>query len=93
MENRSRKFRMWETIFFGLILVLASLYTDPLTAWGVLVQGLAQLAKALISVGVFYWVLRGVLHERTHECKDPEIRGNYLVIGYALVFSAVLILG
>jgi len=91
--EEGRRFRMWQAIVFAMVLVVVAVYLDPLTAWGVLVQGIAQLAKACIGVYAFYWLMRGVLHERTHECQNPEVRGNYLVIAYGLVFAAIMMAG
>jgi len=87
--------RLWQLVVLSLVIAGLAVLIDPVMAGGWGAQAIIQFAKASLANFFFYWIMRLVLHKRSHELGEYEERDreNTLILGHAIVTGAVLLAG
>lgn len=93
MESPKGKFRLTGTMIIGILVMVAAVMLDPLSELvGWAATTVLNLGGAIVAVGVYYWVLRTVLHIRTHEVptENQVMWQMVLMASCAVVFGLAL---
>ncbi len=82
--------RMWQLVLLLPIFLYLGYILDPLTVQGIVTQTLVLFAKASLANIFFYYLMRIVLHTRTHQLSGiaKQHRELTLLIAHSVVTFA-----